>query len=40
MTQTGWKYQELTQKYNIALKLQYIHILTVVYVKILKKLVL
>ena len=26
MTQIGWKYQELTQKYNIDLKLQvYIH---------------
>ena len=27
MTQIGWKYQEMTQKYNIDLKLQiYIHI--------------
>ena len=27
MTQIGWKYQELVQKYNIVLKLQiYIHI--------------
>ena len=39
MTQIGWKYQDLTLKYNIDLKLQiYIYILTKVYVKILKKL--
>ena len=38
MRQIGWKYQELMQKYNIDLKLQiYIYILTIVYVKILKK---
>ena len=41
MTQIGWKYQELMQKYNIGLKLQiYIYMLTIVYVKTLKKLVL
>ena len=40
MTQIGWKYQELMQKYNIVLKLQiYIHIDTNLY-KDFEKLVL